>query len=117
MSRIRDLLHGITLLDKHNLSDGTIPFPTLLRPIRTTCPEALQEEIIRGLVEEGWTRRRATEYAAERLTVGVSALGKAMERERHGNLVDVGLAKSGNGQVPQPGRGAGLALGAAGGGR
>ncbi len=101
MARIRDLLHGITLLKGHNLSDGTIPFPTLLRPIRTAYPEILQKEVIRGLVEEGWTRRRATEYAAERLTVEVSDLGTAMERERHGNLADVCLARPGNGQVLQ----------------
>ncbi|MDA8188235.1 MAG: hypothetical protein M0T85_08850 [Dehalococcoidales bacterium] len=119
MSRIRDLLHGIELLKSHNLSDGTIPFPTLLRPIRTTYPEALQKEMIRGLVEEGWTRRRATEYAAERLTVGSNDAGKAkaMDREFHLNLVDVSLTRSGNEHLLQPARNARLALTAAGGGR
>ena len=117
MSRIRDLLHGIALLKSHNLSDGTIPFPTLLRPIRTTYPEALQKEIIRGLVEEGWTRRSATDYAAGRLTVGVSDMGKAVEREIPPNLVDVSLPRPGHERVFQPTEDAGLALGTMGGGR
>ena len=116
MSRIRDLLHGITILKSHGLSDGTIPFPTLLRPIRPTYPEALQKEMIRGLVEERWTRRRAMECAAERLTVGISDAGKAMDRKLQIDLVDVSLP------IPWDGRGlqardARLALVAAGEGR
>ncbi|MCL5960217.1 MAG: hypothetical protein M1358_13055 [Chloroflexi bacterium] len=117
MARIRDLLHGLTLLKEHNLKDGTIPFPTDLRPIRTTYPEALQKEMIRGLVEEGWTRRQAMKFAAERLTVGSSNVGKATGREVHLSLVDIGLTGTGKGQVLQPTRDAGLALSAAGGGR
>ncbi|TAK36115.1 MAG: hypothetical protein EPO21_03975 [Chloroflexota bacterium] len=66
-SRTRDLLHGITLLKKHRLSDGTIPFPTLLRSVRLTYPEAMQRELIRGLVDEEWTRRRATSHATSRI--------------------------------------------------
>lgn len=115
-SRIRDLLHGIALLKSHNLSDGTIPFPTLLRPIRTTYPEALQKEMIRGLVEEGWTRRRAMKCAAERLTVGISDAGKVMDRKLQIDLVDVRLPIPGDGQGFQA-KDAGLALVAAGGGR
>ncbi len=116
-ARIRDLLHGIALLNKHGLADGAVPFPTLLRPIRPTYPEALQREMIRGLVEEEWTRRRVAEYAAGRLTIGVSDTAKTMSSDPRLSLIDVRLQSQGNGRIPQLASNAGLALNAAGGGR
>lgn len=83
-SRTRDLLHGVALLKRHGISDGTIPFPTLLRSVRATYPEAVQRDLIHGLVEGGWTRRRATSYAKGRMQERTSdVLGKARRPNIH----------------------------------
>ncbi len=66
-SRTRDLLHGIRLLKRHRLNDGTIPFPTLLRSIRPTYPEAIQRELIQGIAKGEWTRRQAVDHAIAQL--------------------------------------------------
>lgn len=77
-SRTRDLLHGITLLKRHRLSDGLIHFPTGLRSVRLTYPNGMQRELIRGLADEGWTRRRATSHAtAKRRKQTLGVVGQA----------------------------------------
>ncbi len=101
-SRTRDLLHGITLLNRHNLEDGMIPFPTLLRSVRDAYPEAIQRELIRGLIKGNWTRRRANGYAAAALsdlTLHIANIGRT--EINVASLADVPPTR-GNGRVLPP---------------
>lgn len=113
-SRTRDLLHGIALLRRHNLEDGTIPFPTLLRSVREAYPEAIQRELIRGLAKGQWTRRRANGYAAVRLRDRTLRAGKAEIRVT--SLADLSPT-TGKGRMPPVVKNEGLLVGAGVGGR
>lgn len=115
-SRIRDLLHGIALLQRYNLGDGTIPFPTLLRSIRPSYPEALQKELVRGLVEEEWTRRRATSYAVDKLWGGLREEGAARNPEID-SVVGVSLLSVEDTRTARTARGAAFVPSAFAGGR
>ena len=76
LSRTRDLLHGIRLMKKHNLNDGTIPFPTLLRSIRPSYPQAIQRELIQGIINGEWTRRQAVGHATAEMRRKKTQMGE-----------------------------------------